>query len=272
MILTDFHTHTEFSADSQAPIEEMIETAIKKGLKYYGISEHINYDYDECGLKFHDQEEIDPDKYFERARFLQEKYKKDITLLVGAEFGFNDSENCKNRYLKFYEKYSPDYVVNGVHTCLNEECYFPEFSKNREKRYAYGEYFKCVLESIDAPYHYDIVAHIGYCSRNAVYEDKKIRYAEYSQILDKILTKIIEKDKILEVNTSSRSAGSEFIPDTDILQRYFDLGGRKISFGSDAHFPERICEKYQLVINALKEIGFTCLTIPLFNEHVKIEI
>ena len=44
MILTDIHTHTKFSAAGRGDIRDMIETALAKGISYYGISEHVNYD------------------------------------------------------------------------------------------------------------------------------------------------------------------------------------------------------------------------------------
>lgn len=51
MILTDIHTHTKFSADGRGDIRDMIETALAKGISYYGISEHVNYDYTEQGIE-----------------------------------------------------------------------------------------------------------------------------------------------------------------------------------------------------------------------------
>ena len=116
------------------------------------------------------------------------------------------------------------------------------------------------------------MAHIGYCSRNAVYADPKIRYEDFSEILDRILYRIVEKDKILEINTSSKTAGSPFLPDTDILRRYYEMGGRKVSYASDAHDPSRIMEKRDIVVAALKKIGFSCLSVPDCGKILQIEI
>ena len=114
--------------------------------------------------------------------------------------------------------------------------------------------------------------HIGYCSRNATYPDPKLRYADFSDVIDEILRRIVRKGKILEVNTSSKTAGSPFIPDTDILARYYELGGREVSFASDAHDTERIGEKRDLVCAALKELGFTYLTVPRRGEHLHLPL
>ena len=56
------------------------------------------------------------------------------------------------------------------------------------------------------------------------------------------------------------------------MRRYYQLGGRKISFGSDAHGPDRIAEKWDEVVAMLKNIGFTYITVPCRGEHIKVEI
>ena len=145
------------------------------------------------------------------------------------------------------------------------------YFEGKSKEYAYSRYLEQVRLSLDAPYPFDIVGHVGYVSRKAPYADRKIRYADYAALYDEILKTIIEKDKILEVNSSSRGAESEFLPDTDVLRRYFELGGRKVSFGSDAHWTERIADKADLVFRALKEIGFSFLTIPQ-RVHLSVEL
>lgn len=274
MIRTDIHTHTKFSADGRNSIEEMIAAAMQKGLAWYGISEHFNYDYDRLHLTIDGQEvpPIDERAYFTRARELQKQLRGKLHLLVGAEYGYDNANSTLQRYIETEQEYSPDFVVNSVHTCLGMDCYFPHYCVGKSKEYAYNAYLYRVLESLDAPYRYDIVAHIGYCSRNATYPDPKLRYEDYADVLDEILKRIIARGKILEVNSSAKTAGSPFIPDTDILERYFELGGRMVSFASDAHDTTRIADRRDIVVAALKKVGFTHLTIPDKGRYLQLEI
>lgn len=274
MIRTDIHTHTKFSADGRNSIEEMIAAAMQKGLAWYGISEHFNYDYDRLHLTIDGQEvpPIDERAYFTRARELQKQLRGKLHLLVGAEFGYDNANSTLQRYIETEQEYSPDFVVNSVHICLGMDCYFPHYCVGKSKEYAYNAYLYRVLESLDAPYRYDIVAHVGYCSRNATYPDPKLRYEDYADVLDEILKRIIARGKILEVNSSAKTAGSPFIPDTDILERYFELGGRMVSFASDAHDTTRIADRRDIVVAALKKIGFTHLTIPDKGRYLQLEI
>ena len=99
-----------------------------------------------------------------------------------------------------------------------------------------------------------------------------MRWQDFSGSLDDILRTVIAKDKILEVNSANKNVPVLSLPDTDILERYFELGGRKISFGSDAHFPSRIMENRQKIVDILRAIGYEYLTIPCRGEHIKVEI
>lgn len=274
MIYADIHTHTTFSPDGRSGIRDMIERARAIGLKIYGVSEHFNYDYDRLQLEIDGQQvpPIDEEAYFSCIRPLQREYAGKLRLLAGAEFGYDHDGRTQERYARTAERYKPDFVINSIHTCLGMDCYFPHYCEGRSKAFAYNAYLYRVLESLDAEYPYDIVAHIGYCSRNATYPDPKLRYSDFSDVLDEILKRIIAKGKILEANTSSKTAGSDFIPDTDIFARYYELGGRRISFASDAHDTSRIGEKREVVSAALKKIGFTHLTIPCRGVYEQAEL
>ena len=274
MINADIHTHTTFSPDGRSDIEDMIARARELKLEIYGISEHFNYDYDRMGLRIDGQAvpPIDEAGYFARARALQAENAGRLQILVGAEFGYDHDSRALERYCETARRYRPDFIINSIHTCLGMDCYFPHYCAGRTKAFAYNAYLYRVLESLDAPYPYDIVAHIGYCARNATYPDPKLRYADFADVLDEILRRIVARGKILEVNTSAKTAGSPFIPDTDILARYYELGGREVSFASDAHDTERIGDKRDLVCSALRKIGFTDLTVPCRGRHLHLPL
>ena len=269
MIVTDLHTHSTYSTDGKSPLADMVRTAKARGLLYYGVSEH--FDLDEYSINLFGA--IDGEAYFTHARRLQQEVNDErFTFLAGGEFNCFLDGGVNEKFLGVVERYRPDYVVNSVHVVDGEECYRQDYFTGKDKRYAYARYLEQVLRSLDVPYPYDIVGHIGYVSRNAPYADRKLHYADFADLYDEILKRIIEKKVILEVNSSSRGAGSDFLPDTDVLRRYFALGGRKISFGSDAHNTERIGDKREPVCAVLKGIGFTCITVPVRGTHIEIPL
>ena len=44
-ILTDYHTHSYFSGDCNTPMEDMIKSALQKGITHLCFTEHMDLDY-----------------------------------------------------------------------------------------------------------------------------------------------------------------------------------------------------------------------------------
>ena len=271
--LVDLHTHTTFSHDGRDSAEKMVSEAQKRGIAFYGVSDHFDYDYD---VSLMDEAEYkatkngDVDEYFHALRHVQEDYAGVVNVIVGAEFGYSDDENVKRQYMETYEKYHPDYVINSVHGMGGRD--FARFTFTQEKKEVYGKYLRLVRRSLDAPYPYDIVGHIGYIARYVPYEDRTFSLEEFGEEIDDVLQTIIRKGKILEVNTANKNLENKTLPAWHIVKRYYELGGRKVSFGSDAHFVERIADKWEETSAKLKEIGFTHITVPCRGEHIKVEL
>ena len=262
----DLHTHTSFSPDSKEEPEVMVSTAASLGCSVYGITEHIDFDYVVCKI---DSVQTDIQAYINKICELKTEVSN-MLLLTGAEFAYH--KEAEALYRDTLTKYNFDYIINSVHVTDGKDCYFLPYFEGKEKDYAYRRYLETVLESVDAGYDYQIVGHIGYVARHAPYEDKKLYYKDFAKLIDEILFRIIQKNKVLEVNTNVKNCGFLTLPSFEILERYYELGGRKITYGSDAHSKERILENYDLVINKLKEIGFKRLTYFNNKEAFTVEI
>ena len=104
--------------------------------------------------------------------------------------------------METYEKYRPDFVVNSVHGVEGRD--FARFSFVHDKKTLYKDYLKLVRESLDAPYPYDIVGHIGYIARYVPFEDKNFDLDTFGADVDEVLLTIIKKGKILEVNSANK--------------------------------------------------------------------
>ena len=269
----DLHTHTTYSHDGQNTPAEMLACAQKQGVAFYGVTDHFDYDYD---VSLMDEAEYkrtrngDEEEYFHALRHLQEDYAGVMNVLVGAEFGYSDKTEVQGRYALTYEKYRPDYVINSVHSMGGLDLACKNITQSKGE--IYKEYLQVIRNSLDAPYHYDIVGHIGYAARYVPFENKDFDLDIFGEQIDDILTTMIKKDKILEINSASKQLPNHTLPADYIVERYYQLGGRKVSFGSDSHFTARIGEKWDEVIAMLKRIGFTYLTVPCRGEHIKVEI
>ncbi len=273
--ITDVHNHSAYSCDGVSPLKDMFAVAKAKGVAFYGTVEHFDYDVlivqkkqRACGC--------DEEAYFHEARHLQEDYAGVMNVCVGAEFGFTHIPEALEAYKCTYEKYRPDFIVSSVHSLNGVDYYFKKpFYKDgvlRPKEEVYREYLSLVYGSIFTPYPVDIIGHIGYITRYAPYEDRAMRYQDYAAEFDGILKAIVAKDLILEVNSSNDGGVGLALPDTDVLRRYYELGGRRVSYASDAHDTDRIVKYRARTVELLKEIGFTHITVPMKEGRVEVEL
>ena len=83
-----------------------------------------------------------------------------------------------------------------------------------------------------------------------------MRYIDFADIIDKILTRVIADGKGIEVNTSGYRQGlGGPIPGYDIVQRYIELGGKIITMGSDAHQADNIGHSFEQAREELRALG-----------------
>lgn len=275
--IIDLHTHSSYSFDGEEALEKMLESAYQKGVLFFGTAEH--FDYDQIFLPaFRHKRFVDEEAYFHHARHLQEDYEGAMHYLVGAEFGYSDSPLTQARYQKTVDTRHPDYIINSMHTLHGEDysdgTAFYIMDENgqrvlRDRLEVFREYMALVRRSLDVTYPYDIVGHLGYIARYAPYAEKGMPVMELQAEIDDILQTIVRKGKILEINSSTVEL---CVPNLSIVERYYQLGGRKISFASDAHTKERVAAKYAEVAAVLKKIGFTYFTVPYKGEYLQVEI
>ena len=122
------------------------------------------------------------------------------------------------------------------------------------------EYFALVRNMIEAC-DIDVVCHLTCPLRYIILKyGRTVDTALFYPQIEDILKLIIKKELALEINTSGFSrngnAKSILMPSEDIIRMYFDLGGRKITLGSDAHSPERVANRFDDAAEILKRIGF----------------
>ena len=253
----DCHTHSIFSSDGELSIEKMTATALKKGLSYLAVTDHVDFDaLLEKNRAPSYWKQPDMELYAATVQRLKPAAAdKGLYLAFGAEMGF-DADPAAQRPAKELVESTPfDVIINSVHFAGGLDLYFPEYFKGRTKKQAYELYLDTVYESLFAEFSFDIVGHLSYVTRQAPYPDKEIRLSESGEKIDRILKRIIASDKTLEVNTNHG-----LNPNAEILARYFELGGRNVSFGSDAHHGG-LCDGWDEAVKVLKDIGFSELSV-----------
>ena len=131
-----------------------------------------------------------------------------------------------------------------------------------------------MLENIRAFDEYDTLGHLDYVVRYGLkYFNEPLVFSDYKDQIEAILKHLIMHGKSLEVNTGAFRYGmTEPNPSYQILKFYYDLGGRDITLGADAHAPDTVGDHFAEVSCKLKDIGFRYINVYVKRQPQKIEI
>lgn len=238
MILSDFHCHSTFCDGKDTP-EDMVLSAIDKGLSSFGICIHSYTPFDDGYCAKPD----DYKKFISEMAELKEKYADKITLYCGIEQDF---------YSKDYgEKF--DYIIGSVHYIKIADEYFPlDLSKDAFVKLCEGKfggdytllskaYFE-ILSQVKDKTNADIIGHFdlitkyneGFC----LFREDDEKYLEYGYKCIDALSKI---DAVFEINTGAISRGHRKSPyPSNAFLNKMVSNGAKLILSSDAHAKENI--------------------------------
>lgn len=268
-MLMDLHTHTYHSPDAENTVAERIAAAQHMGLQIMAITDHceVNHYYPAeyyhetpCEEIFHNGKSIFEQSVAETVA-LQDRCD-DLLLLCGAELG--QIPQCPEIAQRLYHHPQVDIVIGSIHELPNlPDFYFIDY-------HAYDilqlmqRYFDEVL-ALARTDDYDVLAHLTYALRYLP-DRKSYDLSPHLSTIDEIFTTLIQKGKALEFNGSGLHTLQEYTdPDFFLLQRYFELGGRRLTLATDAHRTAHLGYRMQDMEAIARRIGFTELTY--FRTH-----
>lgn len=221
-MIFDSHMHTQFSADSEMQAAEAVLAAEKLGLGMV-FTEHLDLDYP-GDLAF----SFSPEEYWEAYGSL-----RSTKLRLGAELGMQAGQGERNK--AFAARVPFDMIIGSIHVVEQADIYYKTFYEGRSKRETYEAYFAAMAECLKEHAFVDVLGHMDYIARYAPYENAELQYQAYNEAIDQVLEAAVATDTVLELNTrrlGDRLALKELTP---IYRRYYALGGRYVTLGSDAH-------------------------------------
>lgn len=249
----DFHTHHDRCGHARGTIRDYIEAAINKGLDIIGVSDHSPYFSSEEDQPYPhiSMGKSQFPEYISEVLKLKEEYRGKIEVLLGVESDFFPEQ--VEIYRRCFEPYPFDYIIGSVHHVDGISI----FKKDRwqglsskEKQQTKENYYQLIEQSARSGM-FQILGHI---------DAMKGFYPSFSSIqtaaVEQTLKVIAEYKIAIEVNTSGKTKDcGGWYPASEILERAL-FYGVNVTFGSDAHDPERVGEDFHLVEKRLKEIGF----------------
>ena len=259
-ITADYHMHSHHSGDSKAPMEQMVQSAISKGLTHICFTEHMDLDFPVSEVAPAGKFEVNTDSYLYELLQLRQKYEKDIQIGFGIELGLQP--HLQRPIAVYAKSFEFDFIIGSSHVVNGTDPYLPSYYEGRSEEEAYREYFSSIIENIKKFPNFDVYGHLDYVVRYGPNADKNYSYDKYKDLFDTLLSLLLEKEKGLEVNTGGYRKGlKDMHPCRDVLKRYRELGGEIITIGSDAHTPEDIASDFGNVSEILTECGFKYYTV-----------
>lgn len=258
MILADQHTHSNFSTDSEATPESMILGAIDAGLIGLTLTDHMDLDYPGT-TKEKPLFEFNTADYFAALTPLKEKYSDKLNLGIGVELGLRpDREDLNHQMHRLLADYPFDFVLGSIHLLDNDDPYYEAYWQGSLTKDIMTKYFNDMLAALKEYDNFDSLGHLDYLIRYIppYCGDKDYVFKEYREVIDEIFNLLIEKNKALEINTAGLIKGLPcFHPKLEVLKRYFELGGKLITIGSDGHSPDKIAAEFVKTEEILKSIN-----------------
>ncbi|MFX1254957.1 MAG: histidinol-phosphatase HisJ family protein [Promethearchaeota archaeon] len=266
--LIDSHVHTNHSFDSNTSMTKYCQRAIQLGLKKITFTNHLDFDPEDISYGYYDYEKIQKDISQVQAQF------PTLKVLHGVEITYQTE--CHKVIQEFLQNHDFDYVIGSVHILdFDNKKFFITLPGVRKAYLNYSmtgfiRLYYILMEKLITSSLFDVIGHFDVLRRYVPPTWDNIR-EESSEFARKCLKKAINCNIGLEVNCSGFRHGlGEPYPARELLMDYFNLGGKDITLGSDAHSASHLANFFEEGTQIIRKIGFKKLIY--FSERKKIDI
>ena len=275
-MFVDYHVHTDYSDDSDYPMEDVVKDAIRLGMDEICFTDHVDYgakvDWD-SGEEIpycngHAMVNVDYPAYVEEIRSLGERYGRRLAIKMGLEFGMQ--KHTIPQFEALYRRYPFDFIILSVHQIEDKGFWSQEFQQGRTQKEYNERYDEELLYLVRHYQNYSVLGHLDLVLR---YDKQGIYPFHYvKHYVEEILAEVIKNGKGVEINTSSHRYGvADSTPSKQILTMYHEMGGEILTLGSDSHAPAHLGTYMEESKKLLKEIGFRSFCTyekmqPVFHE------
>lgn len=262
----------DFCDHATGTLRDVIQAAIARGFKTYGISEHAprhgdRYLYPNERLRGWSLEKIiaDFEQYGDTIFRLADEYVDRITVLRGFEIEVVPHDRYTEIMLEYRDRFRFDYMVGSVHY-LHDISIDSSVEEFRQAMDVCGgleplaiQYYESVAEMVQAlkP---DVIGHLDLVRKNG-HKFGPLDTPAIRDAADSALDVIRQCDGILDLNTAGWRKGLDSpYPAPWLLRRAAELGV-PVCFGDDSHGPELVGAGIDQARTYLLDNGVTTVTV-----------
>jgi histidinol-phosphatase (PHP family) len=263
MKLIDYHIHTNFSADSNSSIEDIIKKAIELGHREICFTQHVEPSTMNLPFCIAMPAEKIPE-YVQQAKDAGKKFN--IPIKIGLEVEYEESFTAEIRGI--VNNSELDFILGSAHTIeghpINSPKYTPQWLTTKTSEEILDKYFGKINTLIQSNL-FDVISHVDIF--RACWEEAygKLKFEDYSDYAERTIQLLKENDVGFEVNSSGFRRNDEQHPVSGFIEMAYDAGVRKVTIGSDTHKTELLSKDLDKVVNLLQNIGYR--EIATFDKH-----
>jgi histidinol-phosphatase (PHP family) len=249
-ISQDYHMHSNFSPDCEYAMAEMCQAAIQKGIPEIGFTEHYDLYPDEPLRDW-----FQPEAWWQEVEHCRERFAGRLLIRAGIEIG--EPHLFPQETKSMLDRLPFDYCLGSLHWAKGQSVFDPQYFKTHTPDVAFGLFFEELEEmthigGFDSLSHFDVPVRVGY-EVYGHYDPTR-----YEDQVRPVLRNCIENGIALDINTAAlRRSANVLTPGLEILRWYAEMGGERITLGSDAHRPSHVGYGLDRAIETARAAGLT---------------
>jgi histidinol-phosphatase (PHP family) len=237
-------------------MDRSCERALEIGLPAIAFTEHADF-----ALVHEGQHSVDIAGYLDAVERCRAKFKG-LRILTGVELG--EPHWYPRETAEVLAAAPLDQVHGSIH-CIRLDGDLLDASQFRTHEgidfpRAVREYFRETLAMVDSGQPFETLAHIDYPKRYWLAGAAPYREEDYKEEIRAILSAAARTGRVLEVNTTR---GDTLCPDLTVVRWWRELGGQAVSYGSDAHQPDKVGAGFALATQMVEAAGFKPARDPM---------
>lgn len=255
--IVDFHVHTDNSYDGNHSATFICEKAEFNNLRAVAFTDHC--EVDRC-INDYAHERAVFQTFFEIAK-VKSAFMGRFLVLNGIELG--QPSYAPEIAERILNSQNFDVVLGSIHNLRNGfDPYYADAFTESEVHEFLKEYFYEMINLCEWG-NFDVLAHLTYPLRYFFAKSGiTVDLNNYKTEVDEILRLIAKKDIALEINTAGlRQKLNKLQPETDVVKRFRELGGKYISVGSDAHYASDLAKDIPEAFKSALLAGFENITL-----------